>query len=217
MYCYEYQTRGSTHAHGCAKLKNDHGICTLVERASAGWLAEQQLLTSTDSNTCAQFTHAIRDANNARAEALEYANWLVTTRNSSLPEDTWALPVPHPCAVHIHDISDFEHDHQDLVNSVQRHTRCGAAYCLRSRPGQQGVKCHFHYPCPLQELSTIEFEQLGDGSIRATLTTRQDDPRINSHNRVMLQHWHAHVDLQIIVDVQACARYMAKYAAKGEP
>ena len=33
----------------------------------------------------------------------------------------------------------------------------------------------------------------------------------------MLQHWRANVDLQIIVDVQACARYMAKYASKGEP
>ena len=26
--------------HGCAKLKNDQGICTLVERAATGWLAE---------------------------------------------------------------------------------------------------------------------------------------------------------------------------------
>lgn len=33
----------------------------------------------------------------------------------------------------------------------------------------------------------------------------------------MLQHWRANVDLQVIVDVQACARYMVKYAAKGEP
>ena len=33
----------------------------------------------------------------------------------------------------------------------------------------------------------------------------------------MIQHWRANVDLQIIVDVDACARYMAKYATKGEP
>lgn len=40
----------------------------------------------------------------------------------------------------------------------------------------------------------------------------------NSHNRLQLQHWRANVDLQLIVDVEACvlpcARYMAKYAAK---
>ena len=33
----------------------------------------------------------------------------------------------------------------------------------------------------------------------------------------MLQNWHANVDLQVIIDVEACARYMAKYATKGEP
>ncbi len=33
----------------------------------------------------------------------------------------------------------------------------------------------------------------------------------------MLQHWRANVDLQVTVDVLACARYLTKYAAKGEP
>ena len=32
----------------------------------------------------------------------------------------------------------------------------------------------------------------------------------------MLQNWRANVDIQIIADLQACARYMTKYAAKGE-
>ena len=65
--------------------------------------------------------------------------------------------------------------------------------------------------------SYLAFEKLTGGSIRATLTTKRNDPRVNSHNRLQLQHWRANVDLQIIVDVEACARYMAKYAAKGEP
>ncbi len=34
----------------------------------------------------------------------------------------------------------------------------------------------------------------------------------------MHDSWHGtYVDLQIIVDIKACARYMPKYAAKGEP
>ena len=33
----------------------------------------------------------------------------------------------------------------------------------------------------------------------------------------MLQHWRANVDMQIIIDVEAYAKYMAKYVAKGEP
>ncbi len=47
-----------------------------------------------------------------------------------------------------------------------------------------------------------------------TVTTARNDPRVNSHNRVMLQNWRA--DFQI-VDVTACARYLAKYIAKSEP
>ena len=67
---------------------------------------------------------------------------------------------------------------------------------------------------PKTELSV---EALGKDNIKAKLETRRNDPRINSHNRVMLQNWRANVDMQIIVDADACARYLTKYAAKGEP
>lgn len=33
----------------------------------------------------------------------------------------------------------------------------------------------------------------------------------------MLQNWRANVDLQVIIDMTACARYMAKYVSKCEP
>ena len=58
---------------------------------------------------------------------------------------------------------------------------------------------------------------MGDGIIRATLLTKRNDPRLNSHSRLLLQNWRANVDLQVVVDVHACARYMAKYVAKAEP
>lgn len=70
---------------------------------------------------------------------------------------------------------------------------------------------------PLQQTLSLQFEKLSDGTVRAVLTTKRNDPRVNSHNRLMIQHWRANVDIQIIVDVDACVRYMAKYAAKGEP
>lgn len=60
-------------------------------------------------------------------------------------------------------------------------------------------------------------EKLGDDIIRATLITKRNDPCLNSHSRLLLQHWRANVDLQVVVDVHACAHYMAKYVAKGEP
>ena len=59
-------------------------------------------------------------------------------------------------------------------------------------------------------------EEITQAQVKAKLTKRNDG-RINSHNRVMLQHWRANVDLQAIVDTDQCIRYMAKYSTKGEP
>ena len=106
-----------------------------------------------------------------------------------------------------------DQDYCNLVNTVQRHTRCSAAYCLRKKATEQEQHCRFDYPRPVQQASLLEFEKLSNGTIRAVLTTKRNDPRVSSHNHLMLQHWRANVDIQIIVDVDACVRYMAK----GEP
>ncbi len=77
----------------------------------------------------------------------------------------------------------------------------------------------FGFPKPLQEEMTLEKELVGEKKkhVESELLTRRNDERLNSHNKVMLENWHANVDLQVIVDEKACARYMTKYAAKGEP
>ena len=210
-YRVEYLARGSTHAHGCAKLNNDPGICMLVQKAASAWLATQDPETLPDQRL-------IEDGEKARATALQYIDWLVTTCNDFISDHQWRLPTPHPCSTPFDKITNYDDDYHNLVNSVQRHTHCSTAYCLRRKPGQQDVTCRFEYPRETQTSSTINFEKLSNGTICAPLTTKRNDSRLNSHNRVMLQHWRANVDLQIIVvDVQACARYMSKYAAKSEP
>lgn len=45
---YEYQACGSAHAHGCAKLTNNSGVCTLVEKVAVGWLATKRRHDNTD-------------------------------------------------------------------------------------------------------------------------------------------------------------------------
>ena len=47
-YRYEWQARGSIHAHGCAKLKNDLGFCDLAKKAAAGWKAGEDLPKTQD-------------------------------------------------------------------------------------------------------------------------------------------------------------------------
>ena len=148
---------------------------------------------------------------------LKYADWRVTTCNMSLPDELWQLPDPHPCTIPIVEFSDSDRDYCDLVNTVQRHTRCSAAYCLRKKGPLKEPKCRFDYPRVLQAECTLTFEKLPDNIIRTILTTKRNDPCVNTHNRLMLHNWSANVDVQVIVDVNACARNMAKYAAKGEP
>lgn len=66
-YHFEYQARGSTHAHGCAKLKNDKGICTLVEKAATGWLAEQQVQNCGTAAASEELLHTIEEGTSAKA------------------------------------------------------------------------------------------------------------------------------------------------------
>ena len=114
---------------------------------------------------------------------------------------------------------------------MERHTKCSTAYCIRIKPGQQPTS-RFNFPKDFQDETSIDFklfrparskdreftvEEISEARVKATLTTKQNDERINSHNHVMPQHWRANVDLQVIVDTDQCIRYMAKYAAKSEP
>ena len=183
-----------------------------MQKAAAAWLIIQDDENMTDCDV----QRIIDEGEEAKAIALEYIDWLVTTYNEAPPDEFWSIPVPHPCSVSPCNVANQDEDYHQLVNTVQRHTHCSTAYCPRRKSGEQELKCRFEYPRDQQPSSTIKFEKLDNGTVRATLETKRNDSRLNSHNRVMLQHWRANVDLQIIVDVQACARYMTKYAAKGE-
>ena len=180
----------------------------------------------------ADFRPQIEQGQQAQGTVIQYVDWLVTTINEALPQENWTVPRPHPSAVPIQDIQNEDDDYHALVNSVERHTKCSTAYCLRTKPGKPPT-CRFKYPKDCEQETFISFELIVKGSIdkdtgmtaeqitqarvKATLTTKRNDNRINSHNRVMLQHWRANVDLQAIIDPDQCIRYMAKYAAKGEP
>ena len=46
--------------------------------------------------------------------------------------------------------------------------------------------------------------------------SERNDARMNNHQRVQLQGWHANCDIQLIIDHHACIEYIAKYASKAE-
>ena len=217
-YRYEYQARGSSHAHGCAKLKDDPGITKLVSIAALGWeeqLGKQALKDSTNAVPLNQ--HLILYGRHAEDSVTKYVNTLVTTVNNSIPDETWRRPDPHPCAQKLNEIENVEDDYEALVNYVQHHTQCNPSYCLKSTNSQGQTKSRFRYPIDCIPHTTLSFEELTTGKIRATIATARNGPWINPHNKQMLRHWRANVDLQITVDVTACSRYLSKYVAKSEP
>lgn len=67
----------------------------------------------------------------------------------------------------------------------------------------------------LQNETKLEFEVCGN-SVKAKITFKRNDDSLNVHNRTMLQHWRANVDIQLILDPYAAINYMAKYASKSE-
>ena len=144
----------------------------------------------------------------------------MTTFNEELPDENWRIPDPHPSAVSATTVDNRDNDYHRLVNTVERHTRCSPAYCLKQKRVDLLAECRFGFPKPLQEETELSLELVlckNTKSVESELHTKRNDQRLNSHNRVLLENWRANVDLQVIVDEKACARYMAKYAAKGEP
>ena len=150
---------------------------------------------------------------------MRYVDWLATTFNENLPDENWRIPNPHPSAVGATMVDDHDKDYHRLVNTVERHTRCSPAYCLKPKRSDLPAECRFGFPKPLEKETTLVCELKGkkNKSVECALVSKRNDERMNSHNRVMLENWRANVDLQVIVDENACARYMTKYAAKGEP
>ena len=163
----------------------------------------QQVLNSSDNTSTA-----------AKEELLQYVDKVVSTINPAvLPDgsnvDDAPPPKtnPHICNLPYSEVEDFD---QDLADLCQRHTRCSAAYCLRTRNGQQ--KCRFGYPKHLQPETALVTED--DDPV---LLSARNDGLINSYNPVQLSAWRANVDMQYCVSRRKVIEYCAKYATKSEP
>ena len=104
-------------------------------------------------------------------------------------------------------MQNFNDDYQALVNSLERHTKCSTAYCLQNKPGQEPT-CRFKFPKDCQEETSLDFQLVRkagsddhERQLKKSPKLEVKQPRLlTSHNRVMLQHWIAIVDLQAIVD-----------------
>ena len=157
----------------------------------------------------------------ASDQVCNYVDSLVSTCNPLPPDsEIWTKPHIHPSKKLHEDIVDFDSDYADLLNTVQRHTRCSTNYCLKRRNENKELQCPFNFPFDFCTETKLQFEPINtkDKSIqyKAKVVTERNDPRLNNHQRVQLQGWRGNCDIQVIIDHHACVEYLCKYAAKGE-
>ena len=119
---------------------------------------------------------------------------------------------PHICNKWYSEVEDYQQDLNDLIATCQRHTRCSAAYCLRTKNGVQ--KCRFDYPKPLQPETVIIRD---DETHEPSLITARNDGLLNSYNPLQLSAWRGNVDMQYCVSKRRVIEYITKYATKCEP
>ena len=222
-YRFEYQARGSIHCHGTAKLNNDPGLCDLTKSALKGFLAQKYKDKNKDIDT-SELDDDIRAGNKAAEIACKYVDWLLSTVNPNQPDDgLWVRPEIHPCKKHYQGIQDCDmhDDYCDLLNMVQRHTRCSTSYCLKKKADDSELKCRFNFPMDTCSKTRLQFEEIhtkgNETQYRAKIITKRNDSRLNNNQQLQLQSWRANCDIQVVIDHYACVEYLTKYAAKGEP
>ncbi len=164
---FEWQHRGSPHVHGLTWLKDAPDVEAILASREDG----------------------------SEDDLVQYVNRIVTTLNPAVQPDGNNVddaPAPktdpHICNQPCADVQDFDQDLADLAATCQRHTRCSAAYCLRTRDGKQ--QCRFGLPKPLQPDTALVTEDEEE----PLLLTARNDGLVNSYNPVQLSAWRANVD-----------------------
>lgn len=195
----EFQHRGSPHIHGFVWLENAPCVANLDS------MSQEELDI-----------------------VVNYFEQIVTTSNIS---NIMTRPPINPCKLHYTDVDNHQMyadieldtqirtsmakhltDYKNLINSVQRHTKC-TQNCLRKKRGSQAFACRYKFPKELVERSKIV--QMDNNKFELQL--KRNDERLNSHFPFISVHWRANTDVQPIISLDAVVQYIAKYAAKCEP
>ena len=170
---FEYQHRGSPHIHGVAWLRDSPDVESVLQANNTSMQAE--LIKYIDRTVCTTHPAVLDDGSNIS--------------NAPPPQIN-----PHICNKPYSSVEDHQQDLNGLIATCQRHTRCSAAYCLRTKSGVQ--KCRFGYLKPLQPETVISTDE---ENCEPTLITGRNNGLINSYNPVQLSAWRGNVDMQYCV------------------
>ncbi len=222
----EFQARGTGHDHGMAHMLSDPNLRKLCMIGYEGHVAATRL-EKQNSNLSKDDLKVLREkvrvGKDAEHRVITFVDTLVQTMNpiKQPVKENWAFPAKdnHPCEKSFTSAQESKNEMQeyaDLLNVCERHTKCGPC-CLRKKKKDKEWKCRFHFPYQMRDKTEITYEpRKNNPEPKVTIATKRNDPLVNHHNRVLFETWRSNIDIQAIVDYQACINYLAKYAAKCE-
>ena len=143
-------------------------------------------------------------------EIVDYFEQFISTTHP----DINCPPAPvHTSRMRLSQVLDVNKDLAELLNRVQRHTKCSEEYCLRKNKKKGGIKeCRFKFPFALRDHSEI---LISDDKDVEFLTSRNDS-YLNKCNKFMIQTWRANIDISPVLSKRALINYLAKYITKSE-
>jgi len=117
-----------------------------------------------------------------------------------------------PCLLNVGQIfsSNPHNDYKELLNRVQKHTKCTVDSCLCKKGTI--LTCWYNAPWDLCDESRLFIDDQGRKKYEPT----RNDDKLNVHNIDLLTMWRANVDCQPVLSRYAMLKYIAKYTSKAE-
>jgi len=153
------------------------------------------------------------DLTTATEEQLqEIANYFDKYISTENPDIECPPAVIHPSRTKLSEVVDIKKDLAQLLNRVQRHTRCTEGNCLRFNKKSKKTECRFKFPKDLQESTKLVITEDND----VELLTARNDPKLNKYNEYMIAGWRANLDVSPVLSRRALVNYLTKYISKSE-
>ncbi|KAK3914465.1 Vacuolar membrane-associated protein iml1 [Frankliniella fusca] len=141
---------------------------------------------------------------------VDYFKNLISAIN---PDSHTEINDDHPCRKVYGNVIDFQKDLAELLNTVQRHTRCSTEYCLRYNKRTKESKCRFGFPIlELNEEAKCQANECGE----IEFCPARNDDRLNKYNQFIIQLWRANMDIAPVISKKRLMAYLAKYISKSE-
>lgn len=189
-YRYEWQDRGSGHVHGFF------------------WLKEAPDVDKIDWAAFKSDTAIVAPDQRARLkEFVDYWSRLISAVNPFPRQDeNTPLVGRHPCNKEMGNMLDTKEELAELLNWVERHTKCMEGYCKVKRKvnGTERIVCRFDFPFEPLESATVGL----DSKNRIRFEPQRNDPLLNGYNPTMILGWRANIDLKPVISREAAEQYV---------